>query len=151
MKIITRAAQCKAIKKDGTRCRGNGYGPKMLCYLHTHPENAAKCGIKGGKRRAVYDLSELAEVPKPRTAAEVLNLLSTTVVEVRAGKMETKLSANIAYVCGHILAAIELEDLEKQVTEILKAPAQPTLRLPPLPKGAIRVGGKDDDGGETIN
>jgi hypothetical protein len=149
MKSVGRAGQCRAIKKDGERCQGNGYGPKKLCHFHAHPEAASKCGQVGGKRRAKFDLSELADLPEPKTAADVKALLSTVLIEVRTGKLDTKTSANLAYISVALLSAIELEDLEKQIQEALKVPPiatspyprpQPEDEIPPeLPPGTERI------------
>jgi len=142
MKITPRANQCTAMTRAGVRCTASCWGSRKTCNFHVKDKDYVKAlQSKGGRRRAKFDLSELAELPKPRTAADVKALLSTVLIEVRTGKLDTKTSANLAYVAGHLLQAIALEDLEKEIVEVLKAPNHTnTLDLPPLPEGAELIG-----------
>jgi hypothetical protein len=50
---------------------------------------ATELGSKGGRRRAVYRPGDLREFGAPKTAADLRDLLADSIVEIRAGKLES--------------------------------------------------------------
>ena len=50
----------------------------------------------------------------------MVNLLSTTISEVRAGSVELRVANCIGYLSGHLIKAFEVANLEDRITQIEK-------------------------------
>jgi len=139
MKITTpRTNRCTAMSKSGTQCQCSGWNGGKLCYLHANPELAALASAKGGRRRAIFDLSALGEIPLPKTANDVRDLLAKTICDTRAGRIDTKTASCIAYLSTSMISAIETATIEEELRKLL-ADAPEAASLPPLPAGAERI------------
>lgn len=137
MKVIhSRTNQCTAIKANGERCKSSCWQGTDRCNFHTG-KLASIIGRKGGARRKVFDLRGLDPIARPKTAADVRDLLAQTIVETREGRMDTKLASCIAYLSAALISAVELVDVEARLARLEDEPARyaaPT--LDPLPPGA---------------
>lgn len=107
-------AQCKAITASGQQCKAKPH-KNGLCFLHSDPHRAAELGRKGGLRRARFNPDDLKELPAPKTAADLRDLLGQSIVEVRAGKLDPKLANSISYLGAGFLRAVEVADVEARL------------------------------------
>jgi hypothetical protein len=82
---------------------------KKKCLFHEYPEKASECGMKGGRRRAIFNPDNLAKIAAPKNSAEILALYSQTIMDVRSGLMEPKTGATIATLAAGFLNALEVD------------------------------------------
>jgi hypothetical protein len=109
--------RCEAMTKDGAPCEAAPMVGKKTCLFH-NGDNASKCGRVGGRRRAVYNLDDLAPCDLPRTTDDVLRLLGQTILELRSGKIDVRMSNAICFASGAFLNAVELTTLEAQMRQL---------------------------------
>jgi hypothetical protein len=101
--------KCRAATKAGRQCAAPVVRGGVHCSLHADPERAAKLGRTGGLRnRKVYEVGD-QEVSVPASVGEVKKILAQTMADVRAGKMDPKLGATLAYIATALLRAYEAE------------------------------------------
>ena len=63
-------------------------------------------------------ITEPLEPLKIETTADVVILLTQTVNQVRAGKLETRTANCLGVLSGHLIRAFEISDLEKRIEKI---------------------------------
>lgn len=110
--------QCLKKKRDGSRCGAHALADEKYCSLHSEPGKAAVLGRKGGRRRTVHSPEDLQEFPAPKSAADLLDLLAHSIVEVRSGKLEPRLANSISYLGTGFLRAIEVANLERRLEDL---------------------------------
>jgi hypothetical protein len=110
--------QCRRKKRDGSDCRARALIGKEYCALHADPGRAAEIGRKGGRRRTNYAPDRLKDFAAPKDAADLRDLLAQSIVEIRAGVLDSKLANAISYLGMGFLRAVELADLEKRLVEL---------------------------------
>ena len=105
--------KCSAKNKAGKPCKAPAAGDTKRCVMHSG--RAAELGRKGGRRRAIYPLGDAMEIPAPRAASELRDLLAQLMVEVITGKVEPKTANAITYLSTGFLRAIEVtENLDER-------------------------------------
>jgi len=117
----TTLAQCKATTASGQPCKAKPH-KDGLCFFHADPQRAAELGRKGGLRKAACPPDDLKELPAPKTAAELRELLAQSIVEVRAGKLDPKLANSISYLGAGLLRALEVSDIETRLDALEREP-----------------------------
>ena len=60
----------------------------------------------------------LSDIPAPRTAADLRDLLAQSIVELRIGKLDPKLANSISYLGTGFLRAIEIADIEARLESL---------------------------------
>jgi hypothetical protein len=105
--------KCRAKNKGGGGCGAPAVGGTNRCVMHSG--RAAELGSKGGRRRTVYSPDRLKELPAPKSAADLRDLLAQSIVEIRAGKLDPKLANSISYLGAGFLRATEVSDLETRL------------------------------------
>src|SRR5208283_2139718 len=110
--------QCQKMKPDGIRCRARSLTGKKYCALHSEPGRAASLGSKGGRRRAVLSPSNLREFQAPKSAADLRDLLAESIIEIRTGRMESKMANALGYLGSSYLRALEVADLESRLEKL---------------------------------
>ena len=74
--------------------------------------------IKGGKAlKKNYDPLPPIELTDSKS---VVTLLTTTISQVRAGKIDLRVANCVGFLASHLIKALELSDLENRVMEIEK-------------------------------
>lgn len=116
MGIEGKDMKCDAKNKAGRSCGAPSVGGARFCIMHSG--RASELGSKGGRRRARLGESDLKELPAPRTAADLRDLLAQAIVEVRVGKLDPKLANSINYLGSGFLHAIEVADIEQRLKEL---------------------------------
>jgi hypothetical protein len=84
--------QCQHKKRDGKRCRASALTDNINCSLHAQPGRAAELGSKGGRRRKIFNTSDLREFAAPKSAADLRELLAESIIEIRAGKLDPRIA-----------------------------------------------------------
>lgn len=103
--------RCTATARNGKPCQAPPLRGKKRCAFHSG-NRASVCGQRGGRRRAIFNPDGLEPMKPPQNAAELLLLLSQTIVEVRSAKIDTRAANSIAYLGASFLRAAEVSDLE---------------------------------------
>jgi hypothetical protein len=117
--------KCRAKTKAGSRCAAPAVRDGIYCALHNDPERAAELGRRGGTRsRKVYESPD-REIPAPRNARDVKNLLAEAMAEICAGKMDPKLGTTLGYLGTSLLKAIEISDIEERLEKLENGPKNP--------------------------
>ena len=112
--------KCQFIKSDGEECKANAMRESEFCFTHnpdTEEERISAVSRGGSAPRKVYE--PLPEV-KIENTKDVVNLLSTTISEVRAGSVELRVANCIGYLSGHLIKAFEVSALEERLSKIEK-------------------------------
>ena len=110
--------QCQRTKQDGSRCRARSLTDKKYCALHSEAGRAASLGSKGGRRRTVFSPSNLREFQAPKSAADLRDLLAESIIEIRTGRMESKMANALGYLGSSYLRALEVADLESRLEKL---------------------------------
>lgn len=111
---------CKATTRNGKPCQSYAVGEGDLCYWHDPALAEARRAsrAKGGLARHGRTIGPVAGDLKPvtiRTAADVLPVLEEAVNEVRRMEPSINKARALAYVCGMVVKAFEVTDLQKRV------------------------------------
>ena len=109
--------QCKATASSGKPCKAKPH-KDGLCFFHSDPKRAAELGRKGGRRTLRRTMEGLDDIPAPRTAADLRDLLAQAIVELRTGKLDPKLANSISYLGTGFLRAIEIADIEARLESL---------------------------------
>src|SRR3989338_3411580 len=101
--------QCNYRQQNDTQCKGNAMLRAEFCYFHNPAiaeTDKQKNRAIGGKNKAVA-ITEPLEPLKIETTADVVILLTQTVNQVRAGKLETRTANCLGVLSGHLIRAFE--------------------------------------------
>lgn len=113
--------RCSYTKPGKKRCRANALSGETLCYFHSQPGRAAEMGSKGGKRRAIFRAENLKHFSPPTTPAELADIVSQTVVDCRAGRIDAKVTNAISGAATCLLGILRAgESLEQRMENIEK-------------------------------
>lgn len=115
--------RCIAKARSGERCQSAPMRGKKKCMFHTG-NYASTLGSKGGHRRAIFSPEGLMPFDAPQSAADLQALLGQSIVEVRGGKLDTKVANAIACLATGFFRAIEVSDLEARVAALEKGGAE---------------------------
>jgi hypothetical protein len=112
--------KCKYIKDNQEFCQANAMKDSIYCYLHNPEvldEDKRLAQAKGGAGNIVR-LDEMLPEIKVEKAKDVVLLLQDTVSRVRTGQMDIRIANTIGYLCGHLIKAIEIAEIESRVTTV---------------------------------
>jgi hypothetical protein len=106
--------RCVATTRAGKPCPNWSLRGKQRCNLHSG-DTAKVLGARGGRRRAIFNPDGLEPIPTPQEAADLWRLLSQTLIEVRAAKIDTKTAQAVFYGCGVGRSLLELVDFDSRL------------------------------------
>ena len=106
--------QCTAKTARGRQCAAFALVGETKCLLHSG--RAVELGRRGGCRRG--RLEGLKGIPRPRTAAQVRNLVSQYVVELRRGDLDSRLGNTLVDAAGLLLKAISVSNHEARIRKL---------------------------------
>jgi hypothetical protein len=112
--------QCQYLKPNSEQCQANAMLEALYCFSHNPETQEAKkmAVIKGGKAlKKNYDPLPPIELTDSKS---VVTLLTTTISQVRAGKIDLRVANCVGFLASHLIKALELSDLENRVMEIEK-------------------------------
>jgi hypothetical protein len=104
--------QCRARKQDGKQCKARALAGHKRCALHAEPGRAAELGRKGGQRRAICAQDLLKDFAAPKNARDLADLIAQSLIEVREGKVNSKVANAISYLGNAYLQALEVAEIE---------------------------------------
>ena len=91
-----------------------------FCFTHnpdTQELRQAAVSLGGKTRKRNYDPLPPVEI---NNGKDVVNLLVTTINEVRAGTIELRVANCIGYLSGHLIKAFEVGDITEKI-ELINA------------------------------
>lgn len=127
-------AKCKAKRKDGSPCKAPVKAGGDYCFFHdpdkAEANKAAK--VKGGRagKLAVLEPDEVkpwrgqigdVTVLKDMSTADLVNLLSDTIDEVRVGKIDPRVANSVGYLAGIMLRVLQHEAFDERLAAIEEA------------------------------
>lgn len=122
------ARRCCRRRADGQRCRANAQIGERYCFFHDPRQRRRVAAVQkaGGCARTLVTpppsrVSEVLE--KPRTVAQVVELLGETINQVRAGEMDTRTANAVGFLAMGLVNAIEKGILEQRLAELEKVVA----------------------------
>lgn len=122
-KDTSRGQRCGHVKPDGRRCAAFCRAGRKRCVFHdTDPEavQARKAGRKLGgvnRSRKAAVLPGAADV-RPKTPAEVADLMGQTISETRRGALDPRVANALGYLAGVLLRALEAAEMEALAQEV---------------------------------
>ena len=111
----------KMQREDKTRyavSSGCGLWNTILLSARRNPARAAELGRMGGLKNRHYGDADEVKVDAPSTPAEVRNMLSQAMADVRAGKLDPKIANSMTLIANALLKAFELADLEERMARL---------------------------------
>ena len=119
--------RCQARTKDGRPCHATPMVHprkvdgklKFVCLFH-YSDFAQRMGSKGGRHRAHLDPKEIVQFDPPLTADDLVPILSSTVAEIRAGKIDQKTVQALVSTAGAFLETLKVADLDKRLKVLEK-------------------------------
>ncbi len=115
--------QCTFIKTDGECCNAKSLSQGKFCYFHsTEITNSERkeAQSRGGKANMIKIQNPLPPVTI-NEVQDVVKLLTGTINDVRAGKLDVKLANCIGVLSGHLLKAMEMTTIVNRVEIIERA------------------------------
>ncbi len=111
--------RCGYVSTDGSRCRGWARTGKTFCFGHdpSSSQERRTAGSKGGRGRQ-KKVSAPLEVMPTKTPQDVASLLSSTIAEVRAGKMDQRVAYTVGFLTNQLLRAMEVGEIHKKLSEV---------------------------------
>lgn len=111
---------CQLQKKDESKCMANAMSGSPYCYQHNPsvlPHEKRLAQSRGGKANRIV-LKEPLPAFRIQKCNDVVELLVTTINEMRSGKIDAKVANCIGVLSGHLMRAFEMANLEERVDEI---------------------------------
>lgn len=110
---------CQAVTTTGVPCSSPAQSGASFCYFHD-PLRAAEqqdARREGGRQRQRLTAVLGAHTPPKRiqTVADVTELLSDTINQVRTGQLDPKVANCVGYLSGIMLKAIEVGENEERL------------------------------------
>ena len=112
--------QCAHQKSDGNRCRAFAQADDRFCFFHSPNlararRNAQRAGgTTRGKQNVATLATEIPDMPL-RNSADICELLSTTIREVRSGKLPPRTATAVGYLANILLGALQQGPLEDRL------------------------------------
>lgn len=107
--------KCTYTKPNGDKCRANAMTESEYCFSH-NPDTRdahAVAVMKGGKAKKKNEL-DLAPI-ELRNPKDVVTVLEDTVNGVRDGSIPPNVANTLAYVCSHVLRAMEASNIDDRL------------------------------------
>jgi hypothetical protein len=95
-------------------------GKKIWVCLFHYGDFAQTLGAKGGRHGAKRDPKEIVQFDPPLTLSDLVPILSSTIAEIRAGKIDQKTVSALVSCSGQFMEALKLSDLDKRLKTLEK-------------------------------
>lgn len=112
--------KCCHLRKNGVKCEAWAMKDSDFCYLHNpeiSEEKKREAMAKGGKNNKPIVTTPL-ETTDINSPIDILSVITTTITELRAGKIDSNIAKSIFYGCGCYLKAYETADMEAKMSKI---------------------------------
>jgi hypothetical protein len=93
-------------------------------HLHLDPRRAAEMGAQKGHKikilpqPAILATESVAKIDCVKTAEQVRDVLSETLLRVRGESLDARTASTIAYVATSLLSAIKVADIESRLAKL---------------------------------
>ncbi len=115
---------CEHVRTTGERCRGYAVAGSPFCFAHD-PAQAPKrddARRRGGEAGKIDPLP--ASTLSVRSLADVLELIETTINDVRAGRVDVRVANAVGYLANVSVKVIQQADIEARL-EALESVLEP--------------------------
>lgn len=116
--------QCAHVRTNGERCRGYAVTGSRFCFAH----DPAQADKRDDARRRGGEAGKVEPLPEStltvRTMADVLELIETTINDVRAGRVDVKVANAVGYLANVSVKVIQQTDIESRL-EALESVLEP--------------------------
>jgi hypothetical protein len=115
--------KCANRKRDGKPCKAYACGDDQFCFFHSPGSTRARReaqkagGIARGRQNTAIAMREIPDKPL-RNSAEICELLSETINEVRSGKVQPRIATAVGYLANILLGAQEQGLLEERMARL---------------------------------
>lgn len=109
---------CKFIKPDGERCGCNRLKGEEHCFFHSIKSELLRreASLRGGESpKRSYGNYNPVDI---QSTADVLNLITETVNDLRQNKTSVRTANAVGYLAGIALKAIEQSELARRLEEV---------------------------------
>jgi len=113
--------QCEFIKKDNAQCQALAVNNSEYCYFHNKNSKQAlkESSSKGGKTpKKVFKPLPAMNISDSKSVVE---LLTTTINEVRKGDLDVRIANCLGFLSSHLLRAIEQSDVIVRIEKLENA------------------------------
>jgi DNA primase large subunit len=109
------ATNCAHIKADTTPCGGYAVAGSRFCFAHdpAQEEKRTAARRRGGEAGKIEPLP--SSTLTIRTMSDVLELIETTINDVRAGRVDVKIANAIGYLANVSVKVIQQTDIEARL------------------------------------
>lgn len=137
--------RCEARCRDGSACEAQVGDGERFCFFHD-PERArqlAEGRTRGGQSRSRPRATLDADTTPVAVSSvkDVCSLISTTIHDVRTGRLDPKVANTVGYLASVLVRALEVGELEERLA-MLEAAA----RRSSGPTGAFNLDLPDEGG-----
>jgi len=108
---------CKATNKRGRPC-GARATESGYCYLHAHPEMAARLGREGGRGNRHVSERNTTPLPPLDSITGVANANAQMIGDLYAGRLEPKIATALAPLLTLQLRALGAEEQEEKFVKL---------------------------------
>lgn len=113
------AGQCKALRKDGDRCRARAVAGGELCTFHSVPDEERRLrSVRGGQARSNRARAAKALEEAGQDFASLRNLLFAALRDVRSGSLEPSRASAMSGLARAILSVSEAGELEERLAAV---------------------------------
>lgn len=109
--------RCSHQKSNGDNCKSQSIRTGRFCWLHdpSVPQEAKrKAQARGGSNNAVKTLISLPPL-LGATPKAILEMLVTTINEVRAGEIDIRVANCVGFLSGHLVRIYEISEMEERL------------------------------------
>jgi hypothetical protein len=115
--------KCAYRKKDGEPCKAYAREDDQFCFFHSpgstrdRREAQKAGGTTRGRQNTAIAMREIPDNPL-HNSADICGLLSTTINEVRSGRLQPRIATAVGYLANILLAAQEHGPLEDRLSRL---------------------------------
>jgi hypothetical protein len=111
---------CKALKKDGSRCRATALPESGFCFFHDPAKAAERHAAQsfGGSQNRMKTLGADAPDLKIADCQDVVRLLSETINQVRKGQLDPRVANAVGYLANVLIKSVQQGELESRLAEL---------------------------------
>jgi hypothetical protein len=120
--------KCQYRKKDGTPCEADAQSGKNLCVFHDpiQAEKVRRARQAGGRKNRAAIMPANTPHLSLNNGADAVSLLGDTINRIRTGELDPRVANSIGYLCGILLRAFEVNNVEDRLatleTAVIKRP-----------------------------
>jgi len=114
--------QCEAVREGGSTCDAQAIKKDRYCFAHSQlPEiikkraEAKSIGGQHGRKKMLTPADDEISVKSPH---QIIDLLETTINDVRMNRIATNQANCIGYLCNIMTKVFEQDQLEDRITTI---------------------------------